>query len=313
MPIRVSKALDQCSPSSYYDIIVKGNENSSEAAYYLLKKRLHYLLKKVYVDYGFGLVDEFDDTINDYFLYLYNYNVSSKQTPFSILENIREKKAFFGWILSTYRIFLLNKAKEKAQEREILGLALARPKGEGFQLPGRQDDEKPLTDEMMMQYLANAIAFADQEFDLMKRFLFYRMILSFLNHRLAIPQEEMAKTLKLNAVTYRVYTKRQKDRFLEFINIQESGSILPLDLKHKEMSDSIMEQFEHLYALMVVYYNQTLEQLPNASEVAALRMEYNQNMGGSMHESQAVYGFNNEVGMCSFYKNAKAYLERYSS
>lgn len=229
------------------------------------------------------------------------------------METIRDKKAFFGWVLSTYRYFLLNKAKEEAHEREILGLALARPKGEGFQPSARQEDEKPLTDETMMQYLANAIAFADQEFDLMKRFLFYRMILSFLNHRLAIPQEEMAKTLKLNAVTYRVYTKRQKDRFLEFINVQESGSELPLDLKHKEMSNSIMEQFEHLYALIVDYYNQTVEQLPNASEVTALRMEYNQNKDGMMHESQADYGFSDPLGIRSFYKNAKAYLERYSS
>jgi len=299
--IRTNLMLEQCTPSDYCEIIATHEEKGSEAAYYLLKRRLSLALKKVYEEHGFGLIEEFDDTIDDFFLYLYDDNPGLGQRPFSILENIRDKNAFFGWVVSTYRIFLLNKAKDKEREWSVLSIAAT-----------DLAEEKPWTDELMIRFLANAIAFADQQFVSLKRFLFYRMLLSFLDHRQAIPQEEMARALNMNAVTYRVYTKRQKDRFLEFINIQEAGGTLSLNPTHEAMRDMIMSRFNQLYQVLMVYYARVVQELPNATAIAQLRREFSRDKETMMHEDLGSYGFGEIDSIESFYRNMKAYLGRSS-
>jgi len=302
MKIRTNVLLEQCSPSQYCEFINQNEDKRAESVYYLLTKRLSVALRIVYEDHGFGLIDEFDDTIDDFFLYLYDEQHELGTTPFAVLNRIRDKRAFFKWVLSAYRIFLLNKAKETEREKAVVPFVLAENK----------DDDKVLSDELMMHFLATAIAFADQQFVTLNRFVFYRMLLSFMDHRQAIPQEEMARALNMNAVTYRVYTKRQKDRFLKFINIQESGGTLRLNPSHVAMRDILLLRFNQLYEVLMEYYAQALEELPNATEVAKLRLEFSHDREEMMHEEMPEYGFGTGLMTRSFYQNMKAYLGRES-
>ncbi|MCR5013849.1 MAG: hypothetical protein K6A28_03630 [Bacteroidales bacterium] len=300
MKIRTNELLEHCSPTEYCEIISRHEDRRTETVYYLLKKRLSVALRIVYEDHGFGLIDEFDDTIDDFFLYLYDESHVLGPTPFAVLERIRDKRAFFKWILSAYRIFLLNKAKETEREKDVMTVVLTETR----------DDDRGLSEELMMHFLATAIAFADQQFITLNRFVFYRMLLSFMDHRQAIPQEEMAKALNMNAVTYRVYTKRQKDRFLKFINIQESGGTLHLNPSHVAMRDLILSRFNQLYEVLMEYYGRALEELPNAVEVDKLRHEFSHDREVMMHEGTPGYGFSVNLEIRSFYKNMKDYLVR---
>ena len=289
-----SEGFNGLSASALFYVIAEGTEKSAEALYYLLRRRLSRALKEVYALHGFGLDDDYEDTIDDFFLYLYDGNQDGQQ-PFCILKNIQNKRAFFGWIVSTYRNFLLNKAKEEIRRRELISHAHS----------ACEMEDDTLREEQMVHFVASAVAYADQKFVPKKRFILYRMLLSFLNHRKAIPQESMARVLEMHPVTYRVCTKRQKDRLLEFILLQESGEKIILDEAHLKMRDRIVGSFNKLYELLLEYYDHTLDQLPKAVEIQSLRKEYARRTGTMMHEDYA-YGFRYVTEVKTFYEALKS-------
>lgn len=274
---------DAISASAYYDEVVSGN---TEATYYLLKKRLERALSKVYDMHGFGLSDDFEDTIDEFFLYLYDRNLS-----------IQDKRTFFSWMVATYRHFLINSAKKEMRKKALMEQVCLSPKGE----------ECGLSNETMVLFLASAIAYADQRFTPRNRFVFYRMLLSFLDHSKAIPQAAMAHALDMTPVTYRVSTKRQKDRFLEYILMQESGATLDLDDDHGLMRDRIVDAFERLYELLMEYYNKSLEAIPNAQAIQSLRKDYSRD-DGMMHEGMPMYGYVSNMDISILYPKIKRYL-----
>lgn len=259
----------------YNDILTNDIDHDAKSVYDLLKHRLSRRLKRIYELHGFGISEEYEDTIDDFFLYLYDSSPEGVDKPFAILDTIRNKDALCSWMLSTYRNFLLNKAKQENRRRALLERVRVL----------HHDDEPRLTEENMIHILADAIAYADQQFPLRNLFVFYRMLLSYLDHHRAIPQEKMASALDMNPVTYRVCNKRLKDRLRELILWIEAGYPLALDETHLKMRDRMVEGFNQFYQLLLEYYNNTLERLPSAKRVQSLRDEYGCAKGMDMHET----------------------------
>lgn len=270
---------ETCSPAVFYDNIVHGGEGASEALYYLLTKRLSNVLNHLYRLHGERIQDEFADTIDDFFLYLHDGTGMTVTKPFALLESVKEKRAFFSWLISAYRYFLLNKLRTEARTPLV-------------KKPVEADgvaEERP-SEEYSTTILATAIAYADQQLRSRNRFIFYRLILSFLDHSQAIPQEAMAKALGMHSVTYRVCSKRQKDRFLRYITDQESGADLELDERHCLMRDRIIHCFDQLYDLLLEQYDQTLCELSRTDEVLLLRQQFSDGHDTIMHDSRPFYG-----------------------
>ena len=290
-----NEKYDALSASSYYDLVLSG---SSEAVYYLLKCRLGKALYAVHELHGFGLSDDFEDTLDDFFLYLYDSNQDSVGKPFTMVGKIYDKRTFFGWTIATYRHFLLNRAKEEIKRKELMKQVCLASK----------EEDCGLSNETMILFLASAIAYADQQFKSRNLFVFYRMLLSFLDHSKAIPQEAMARALDMQPVTYRVCSKRQKDRFLEFILCQEAGVKLELDVCHLKMRERIVDGFERLYELLMEYYEKALKTVPKASAVQWLRSQYGRREG-MMHEERPPYGYLSHLDINVLYPKIKDYLE----
>lgn len=284
--------FEKCSASAYYDAVFTEKNVDAEAAYYLLTKRLDKALRREYDYHGFGLSDDYDDTIDDFFLYLYEGN--GQQKPFSLLENVHNKHAFFSWVLSTFRNFLLKRVREEEKKKNLFSFS-------AFEDP----QSELLSDETMVMYLATAIAYADQQFTPRNRFVFYRMILTFLDQEMAVPQEEIAKVLGMHPVTYRVSNKRQKERFLKFISEQEAGATLELDEPHCSQRDHIVKGFSQLYNVLLEYYEQAVNELPLSMEIRALRIHYSGNNEWMMHDTPTAYGFRYKTDIHQLYANLK--------
>lgn len=267
------------SPSACYDFILQHGERSAEALYYLLTRRLARVLDRQYQLHGAGLRDEFSDTIDDYFLYLHDGLGPTFTKPFAMLEAVREKRAFFSWLISTYRHFLLNKQRFDTDPSLIHRSAAL----EGLAEEGE-------TEESLHVLLATAIAYADQELPARNRFILYRMLLFLLDEASSIPQEAMAEALGMHPVTYRVCTKRQKDRFLSSVEMLNRGEALALDVPHVLLRDRIAHHFDQLYEWLLQGYEQALEELPEPDRVVALRERYSVGRDGMMHEGRTCYG-----------------------
>lgn len=293
-----SSIYDSYTATAYYEVIAGHGDQRVEAAYYLLKKRLDHAMKALYEVYGFGLADGFDDTVEDFFLYLHDGNAVHDAKPFAMLEGVRNKGAFFAWVLGTYRRFLLNKAKEEARRRALLEHARLLSK----------EEERLYPEETLIRFLTTAIAYADQQFVARNRFILYRLLLSFLDHGKAIPQEAVAKALGMQPVTYRVCTKRQKDRLLGFILLQETGETLDLDPDHTALRDWMTDGFSRLFQLLLERYDLTLNELPSARLIMELRCQWGHGDASSVFEPKPVYGYANAMDVKTLYPGLLRFL-----
>lgn len=289
--MRKIEKYENYSASDYYDAVILVPDKASEAVYYLLKHRLSRALGRMYELHGFGLDDHYEDTIDDFFLYLYE---RGEGRPFAVFDALREKQAFFGWTVSAYRNFLLNKAKEEMKRKAMMVEA-------GATLV---EEDRPFADDTLMRFIATAVAFADQELPPRKLFIFYRMLLTILDPKLAVPQEDMAKALGMHPVTYRVCVNRMRTRLVNDVASLERGGDLTLDPPHLLMRNRLFRRFDNLYDLLMPYYEASIRRLPSLKAINAVRDCFARE-GITMHERQE-YHYPHVVDVRELYSHLKS-------
>lgn len=279
---------------SYYDAILAHDAQSQEVAYNLLTQRLNVALRTIYENYSFALTDDFDDSIDDFYLYLFEGD-RGDVFPFSLLKRLHDKRSLFRWVVATYRYYLLKKVDKWKKQQELVA-----------KISGTAGEETgTLSDETMIIFLATAIAYANQEFSPRNRFVLFRMLLTFLDHRTAIPQEPVAQALGMNPVTYRVCAKRQKDRFIDLIKQQEMGQTLALDPWHRQMRDHIIEGFDVLYETLEDYYERVMQEMHGVERFQSLREGLSETYGMMMHEDRPYYGVGRLLPIRQIYERLK--------
>ena len=90
--------------SDFVEIILKGDD---EAMYYLLHDRLKHQFQERYEVCKYYLCDDYEDVIDDFFLYLRE----SGSYPYKLLKGIKKKESFETWLLNTFRNYLRNLAE----------------------------------------------------------------------------------------------------------------------------------------------------------------------------------------------------------
>ena len=290
----ISKEWDKYGPEEFYEAILKRNDESSSIAYYLIDRKLRMKLKSVFINLGCNGLFEFQDTIEDFFLYLHDGKDWVLNKPFHVLESIEDKGALFKWMEITYRNFLVRNMKSEVRKKSMTS--------------DGDDSQSIIHDEDKIRFLSTAIAYADQKSVSRSRFVMYRLLLTYLNKSLAVSQAEMAEAVDMQPVAYRVITKRTKDNLLNYIKIMESGGSFELDDEHEKMRDTIIINFDKLYSTLSEYYDEAIGKLPNANEIRRLR--FSKSNGYVFHEETQPYGMCNchDVGL--IYSYIKEFLSR---
>ena len=264
----------------FVDIILAGGKRADEAMYYLLHERLNKQLQKKFEVYQSRLMDDFEDVVEDFFLYLREGKEGRNRSPYQSLQRIQKRESFESWMLCTFRNYLTVRA-EKEDNRTI-------------RLSDNQNiqtSEYPniLTDERKLAIVSHLIAYAHQVFYPRSRFIFLRSLLTMLNKQQALPNEEMAKALGMTDISYRVSVHRMKCRLAKYRTLLLQGEQLALDSSHQQMAQRINDDFEQLYPTLMLYYGQTLDTLDRADAVKQLRQEYLVATGTLLHEPETVY------------------------
>lgn len=260
--------------SQLLDIILQGNEQSDEAMYYVFSERVGERLKEKYKSYKHVFFEEYEDVVDDFFLYLREYD-SEKRKPYYALRTIENKEAFEGWLVNTFRNYLSNRANA-----EVECCAL---------------NEEPVassedgTQEELIHKAAQLIAYSHQVFFPRGRFIFLRSILTLLNKANALPDDEIAEALGMSHIHYRVTAHRMKKNVLRFRQRLDAGEQLRLDEEHKTMTKRIDDDFYSLYPTLIQYYNATLQQLKQEPEITALRQKHYNLTGLILHEDEEEY------------------------
>ena len=264
------------STPQFVDVILHDNQQSDEAVYYLLHHRLNRPMHEIYETYHHHLLDDFEDIIEDFFLYLREGKDGRNRIPYQSLQSIRRKDAFETWMLKTFRNYLSNRTNE---EERITGADCT--------IDGLPDDSTPtssLTDERILFAASHLIAYALQVFYPRGRFIFLRSLLTMLNKKQALPNEDVAEALGMTAVAYRVTVHRMKCNLSKFLHRLRQGECLRLDDGHQLIAQHIYDDFAHLYPTLLAYYTQTIDTLKCANAIKHLRQKYYEATGLMAHE-----------------------------
>ena len=260
----------------FMDIILQQNDESDEAMYYLLHQRLEHQLHERYDDYHQQLYDGYEDVVEDFFLYLREGKDGSKRYPYQSLRRIKKKDAFETWLLNTFRNYLSNRANEEN------GISFV-----SYNEHESRESDELLSDEQKMLIVSQLIAYAHQVFYPRGRFIFLRSLLTMLNKKKALPNEEVAKTLGMTDISYRVTLHRMKGNLIKFRQRLMQGETLRLDDKHQQMAQQIYDDFTHLYPALLMFYTQTIDSLKCADAIKQLRQQHYETTGFMAHEPDA--------------------------
>ena len=254
--------------SDFVEMILKGDD---EAMYYLLHERLMRPLHERYEAYNNCLYDDYEDIIDDFFLYLRECG----RYPYEPLQRIKKKEAFETWLLNTFRNYLSNRAEAE---------------GRGFSSQGNCEahaliaGERSISDEEKIRVVSQLIAYAHQAFYPRGRFILLRSLLTMLNKQRAVPNKEMAEALDMSDLAYRVAVYRMKQNVRHFRERLLKGEALRLDDEHQQMADNINRDFIHLYPTLFRIYMECIDTLKTSIAVKHLRQQYLEERGFAVHE-----------------------------
>ena len=265
----------------FLDIILQHNDKSDEAMYYLLHQRLKHQLHERYEGYQLQLYDNFEDIIEDFFLYLREGSDGQNRQPYQALRRIKNKDAFETWLQNTFRNYLSNRAQAEERASYI---------SYSDKSPDEPNDAL-LTDEQKLNIASQLIAYAHQVFYPRGRFIFLRSLLTMLNKQQALPDKEMAAALQMTHLSYRVMAHRMKHNLTLFRHRLIHGEQLRLDTEHQQMARQIYDDFTRLYPTLLTYYTQTIDTLKCANAIRQLRQDYYEATGTLAHEPESTKNF----------------------
>ena len=289
----------------FVGIILDGGKCADEAMYFLLQHVLYLPLKRQYEKFQHLLVDDFDDILNDFFFHLRDGSLTSSRIdkaseeiggdigkahptsdnhlPYPSLRRIRNRQAFVQWMLHAFRNYLILRS---AKEKPPVLIELDPDSVSNADIPA-----SILTDEQKLTTASNLLAYALQEMPPRDGFILLRSLLSMLDKRRSLPNEEMAEALGMNDITYRVTVHRVKERLAQFHTRLLKGESLHLDDLHQQMAQRINEDFLHLYPTLLHYYTQSISTLDpdSADAVRRLRQNHTDSSGSLLHDPVLPY------------------------
>ena len=274
MNIQEHSSFTGISNSQFTDIILNNAQQSDEAVFYLLHHRLDRQLREIYESFHRQLFDSFEDITDDFFLYLREGKDGTNRLPYQSLQNIKNNNALESWLQNTFRNYLSNRTKDE----ERISYA-------DVSIENLSDDSSiSLTEEQKLDIVAHLIAYALQVYSPRGRFILLRMLLTILNKQKALPNQEIAKSLGMTDISYRVSVHRIKCNLTKFRYRLLKGENLRLDDEHQHIARQICDDFCHLYPTLLAYYTQTIDTLKCADAIKQLRQEHYAATGFMAHE-----------------------------
>ena len=198
----------------------------------------------------------FEDALQEFFLYLRG----DGNNAYSIFKELKDASAAGAWLITTFRNFVSKKSRYgvRAVAMDIPDLS---------DCPSRPQDEQ-------QKILSTMIAYCYQELPLVQRFVFMRMILTYLDRDRALPQKDVALVLGLSHIYYRVLCNRVKSFAMRVKGRILAGEHLPLNMNALEMRGRLDADFSGWYDLLSSYYAETIAKFTQAEEINDLRYNY---------------------------------------
>lgn len=227
-----------------------------EALYLILNDILKSKLRRRFRPYAQQVSFTLDDVLQDYFLYLRG----DIKAPYAVFQTINDISAFDAWILATFRNYVSKKACR----------GLRSVNRSTSNIMDMSDD----TTQERLNILSTMIAYCYQEFPPVQRFVFLRMVLTYLHKERALPQKDVSEVLGISHVYYRVLNNRVRDVALAVKDRLINGEQLYLYQSGLDLQNELSSGFQDWYDILSAYYARVIDSLSQAQEINALRYQY---------------------------------------
>lgn len=290
--MRTNNLFNKLALQDLYRLIVKGDSQSDEAAHYLIRVRMHTLLKDMYTVFESRCQDEYDDVLTDFYLYLREGAHADNNVPYEALLGLQHPEALASWMQSTFRNYLNNRAALVAKAKDLLSEYQEEVVvGESFDI--QADTEQKI------ETFAHLVAYMLHVLQPRERFILLRWLLTILDKSKALPEKEMAKAMGLSYEAYRVIVYRIKMQLRHNLSILMQQEELELLINSGTDEDcncvnylavvsDINEHFADLYNCLLKYYEGTMAILPNSGTIAELRFARQEERGFSVHDASTI-------------------------
>ncbi len=283
--------------SEYLDFILAHREQADEAMYWLLHERMRSQLKEKYEVFREEIRDDYEDVLEDFFLYLREGEDGDNIMPYETLSGVQHREAFHAWIRSTFRNYLTNRAASESKLREI--------EVEHVDEFGTCGDGHTMSQtERMIEIFSQSVAFMLQKLQPRERFILLRWLLTILDKSKALPEKDISQAMGISHESYRVIVYRIKAQLKHHLDLLQQGNQVPVcESRYLAIASDINDHFSDLYNCLIFYYEETLLLLPNAEAVAELRLSRKEKNGGMVHDTSVIEYQKSETSVLwTFYK-----------
>lgn len=283
--------------SEFLDFILAHREQADEAMYWLLHERLKPQLREKFDAFREEILDDYEDVVEDFFLYLREGKDGDNSQPYKILLGVQHRDVFVAWVRSTFRNYLANRAASEAKLREFYVV-------HADEINACSDGLPLLQTERMIETFSHVLAYMLQELQPRERFILLRWLLTMLDKSKALPEKEISQAMGISHEAYRVIVYRIKAQLRHNLNmLQQRKPVLECGSGYLSIASDINDHFSDLYNCLISYYEETLLQLPNAEAVVELRLSRKEKNGGVVHDSTAIeYQKSTASFLWTFYK-----------
>ena len=235
-----------------------------DALYRVLTESLRPRLLRRFLPYEKRAPFAFEDALQEFFLYLRG----DGNNAYSIFRGLKDTSAADAWLVTAFRNFVSKKSRYEVPAAAVDVSDLSDcPDCPQDKLQNNPQDEQ-------QKVLSTMIAYCYQELPLVQRFVFMRMILTYLDRDRALPQKDVAMVLGVSHIYYRVLCNRVKGFALQVKGRILAGERLPLNMNALEMRNRLDADFGGWYDLLSFYYAETIAQFTQAEEINTLRYSY---------------------------------------
>ncbi len=268
--------------SKFLDFILAHREQADEAMYWLLHERLMPQLREKFEAFREEVLDDYEDVVEDFFLYLREGADGDNSRPYEILLGVQHRDAFVSWIRSTFRNYLTNRAASETKLREFYV-------EHADEINACSDGLPLLQTERMIETFSHLLAYMFQVLQPRERFILLRWLLTILDKSKALPEKDITQAMGISYEAYRVIVYRIKAQMRQNLSLLQQGNQeLKCGSEYHSIASDINDHFSDLYNCLIAYYEETLLQLPNAEAVAELRLSRKEKRGGMVHDTTVI-------------------------
>ena len=234
-------------PERILDVIFENSKRSDLAMIYVINVRMRAKLKSDFDYYKQWLSMDFEDSINDFFIYLREGKNRKNIVRYESLHRIKNHKAFLPWVDRTYRFYLVNCSMKNVKNKTV--------SIEDAPKANRAIEIEPfLTLDRRVAIASKVIAYAHQQLNDTNRIIMLSWMMRHYKKDCPHSNQEIAAMLGISDLSLRVRTHRiVKKVNSSCTEIMRSGK-LALDGEHLRMAEEINKCFCDLTPFLLKQY-----------------------------------------------------------